>query len=159
MTMKNLFFDNPTESVHSKKWTNSHLHSVVVEEILSLTYPNFQKLFPFKKGEFYQVISNYFFNDDDAMFYEIENCSNLITACNFKGYKVIIQKNGLTSFSAFDNYMMSKKSKSFAGLNQTLKTHEVLSDLEKDKIVGGKKQKGLSTIPFDIYFYHQSRTA
>jgi len=135
------------------------LHSVVVEEILNLTYPNFQKLFPFKKEEFYQVIFNYFFNDDNAMFYEIENFSNLITACNLKGYKVIIQKNRLTSFSDLDKYIIIKESKSFAILNQSLTVHEILNDLEKDKIVGGKKLKGLSAIPLNFYFYQQSRTA
>jgi hypothetical protein len=159
MTMKNLPVDKTNELIHSKKWTNSHLHSVVVEEILNLTYPNFQKLFPFKKEEFYQVIFNYFFNDDNAMFYEIENFSNLITACNLKGYKVIIQKNRLTSFSDLDKYIIIKESKSFAILNQSLTVHEILNDLEKDKIVGGKKLKGLSAIPLNFYFYQQSRTA
>lgn len=144
---------------HSQIWTNSHLHSVVVEEILNLTYPNFQKLFPFKKEEFCQVIFHYFFNDDNAMFYEIENFSNLITACNLKGYKVIIQKNRLTSFSDLDRYMMSKKFKSFDALNQSLTTHEVLDDLEKNKIIGGKEQREWSTIPLHIYFHHHSRTA
>ena len=93
------------------------------------------------------------------MFYEIENFSNLITACNLKGYKVIIQKNGLASFSDFDEYMTSKKSKSFNALSQSLTTHEVLNDLEKDKIVGGKRQNGWSTIPLNFYFHQQSRTA
>ncbi|MFK8005407.1 MAG: hypothetical protein AB8H03_03510 [Saprospiraceae bacterium] len=157
--MKNLHVGKTNELVHSQKWTNSHLHSVVVEEVLNLTYPNFQKLFPFKKEELYQVIFNYFFNDDDAMFYEIENFSNLITACNLKGYKVIIQKNRLTSFSDFDKYMMVKKSKSLDALNQSLGTHEILNDLEKDKVIGGKKQKGWSAIPLNIYFHHHSRTA
>lgn len=157
--MKNLPVDKTNELIHSKKWTNSHLHSVVVEEILNLTYPNFQKLFPFKKEEFYQVIFNYFFNDDNAIFYAIENFSNLITACNLKEYKVIIQKNRLTSFSDFDKYMLIKKSKSFDILNQSLTVHEILNDLEKDKIVGGKKLKGLSAIPLNFYFYQQSRTA
>lgn len=159
MTRKNLPVDQTNESVHFKEWTSSHLHSVIVDEVLNLTYPNFQKLFPFKKEEFYRVIFYYFFNDDDAMFYEIENFSNLITACNLKGYKVIIQNHGLTSFEAFDHYMMSKKAKSFDNLNQVLTTHEVLSELEKDKIVGGKKQKEISTIPLGFYFYHRSRTA
>ncbi len=159
MTMNNFYIKKTNKSVPSKKGTNSHLHSVVVDEVLNLTYPNFQKLFPFKKEEFYQVIFNYFFNDNDAMFYEIENFSNLITACNLKGYKVIIQENSLTSFDAFDLYMMSKKSKSFDRLNQALTTREVLSDLEKDKIIGGKKQAGVSAIPLAIYFYQQSRTA
>jgi len=157
--MKNLPVSKTNELIHSEKWTNSHLHSVVVEEILNLTYPNFQKLFPFKKEEFYQVIFNYFFNDDNAMFYEIENFSNLITACNLKGYKVIIQKNRLTSFSDLDKYIIIKESKSFAILNQSLTVHEILNDLEKDKIVGGKKLKGLSAIPLNFYFYQQSRTA
>lgn len=157
--MKNLPVGKTNELIHSEKWTNSHLHSVVVEEILNLTYPNFQKLFPFKKEEFYQVIFNYFFNDDNAMFYEIENFSNLITACNLKGYKVIIQKNRLTSFSDLDKYIIIKESKSFAILNQSLTVHEILNDLEKDKIVGGKKLKGLSAIPLNFYFYQQSRTA
>lgn len=157
--MKNLPVGKTNELIHSEKQTNSHLHSVVVEEILNLTYPNFQKLFPFKKEEFYQVIFNYFFNDDNAMFYEIENFSNLITACNLKGYKVIIQKNRLTSFSDLDKYMMIKESKSFAILNQSLTSHEILNDLEKDKIVGGKKLKGLSAIPLNFYFYQQSQTA
>ena len=157
--MKIFSISKTNDSFHLKKWSNSHLHSIVVEEVLNLTYPNFQKLFPLKKEELYRVIFNYFFNDDETMFLEIENSSNLITACNLKGYKVIIQKNGLTSFSTFDNYMMSKKSKSFDILKQTLTTREVLSDSEKDKIIGGKKQKGLSTIPFDIYYYCQSRTA
>jgi hypothetical protein len=93
------------------------------------------------------------------MFYEIENFSNLITACNLKGYKVIIQKNRLTSFSDLDKYMMIKESKSFAILNQSLTSHEILNDLEKDKIVGGKKLKGLSAIPLNFYFYQQSQTA
>lgn len=159
MTMKNLPVSKTKKLVHSKKWANSHLHSVVVEEILNLTYPNFQKLFLFKKEEFYQVVFNYFFNDDNGMFYEIENFSNLITACNLKGYKVIIQKNKLTSFADFDNYMMVKKSKSFDVLRQSLTTHEILNDLERDKIVGGKQQKVLLAIPFNFYFHHQSRTA
>jgi hypothetical protein len=159
MTMKNLPVDKTNELIHSKKWTNSHLHSVVVEEILNLTYPNFQKLFPFKKEEFYQVIFNYFFNDDNAIFYAIENFSNLITACNLKEYKVIIQKNRLTSFSDFDKYMLIKKSKSFDILNQSLTVHEILNDLEKTKIIGGKKLKGLSAIPLNFYFYQQSQTA
>lgn len=157
--MKNLPVDKTNELIHSEKWTNSHLHSVVVEEILNLTYPNFQKLFPFKKEEFYQVIFNYFFNDDNAIFYEIENFSNIITACNLKGYKVIIQKNSLTSFSDFDKYMMIKKSKSFDILNQSLTVHEILNDLEKDKIIGGKKLTELSAIPLNFYFYQQPRTA
>jgi len=156
--MKNLHVGKTNESIHSQKWTNSHLHSIVVEEILNLTYPNFQKLFPFKKEELYQIIFNYFFNDDDAMFYEIENFSNLITACNLKGYKVIIQKNRLVSFSDFDKYMMGKKSKSFEVLNTSLTAHEILNDLEIDKIVGGKKQKRWLAIPLNIY-HHQSRTA
>ncbi|MFK7774356.1 MAG: hypothetical protein AB8F94_19565 [Saprospiraceae bacterium] len=156
--MKNLHISQTNEVIHSQKWTNSHLHSVVVEEILNLTYPNFQKLFPFKKEEFFQVIFNYFFNDDDAMFYEIENFSNLITACNLKGYKIIIQKNRLTSFAGFDEYMMVKKSKSLDLLNHSLTAHEILDDLEKDKIMGGRRQKRGSTIPLSIYF-HQYRTA
>ena len=157
--MKNLHVGKTNELIHSEKWTNSHLHSVVVEEILNLTYPNFQNLFPFKKEELYQIIFNYFFNDDNAMFYEIENFSNLITACNLKGYKVIIQKNSLTSFAGFDEYMMVKKSKSFDVLSQSLTAHEILNDLEKDKIVGGQKQKELSTISLNIYFHPQYRTA
>lgn len=157
MTMKNLSIDKTIKSVHPEKWTNSHLHSIVVDEVLNLTYPNFQNLFPFKKEELYRVIFNYFFNDDDAMFYEIENFSNLITACNLKGLKIIIQKNGLTSFDTFDKHLISEKSKSFESLNQALTTREVLSDLEKDKILGGLKEKEFSPIPLDFYF--QLRTA
>ncbi len=154
--MKNLSVNTTNKSVHPEKWSNSHLHSIVVDEVLNLTYPNFRNLFFFKKVELYQVIFNYFFTDDEALFYEIENFSNLITACNLKGHKVIIQKNGLTSFDAFDNYMMSKKSKSFGNLNQVLTKQEVLSDLEKDKIVGGKRQKRTSTISLDFYFQLQT---
>lgn len=153
MTMKNLPVNQTNELIHLEKWTNSQLHSVVVEEILNLTYPNFQNLFPFKKEEFFHIVFNYFFNDNKAMFYEIENFSNLITACNLKGYKVIIQKNELTSFADFDKYMMVKKSKSLDTLSQSLTKHEILNDLEKAKIVGGKKQKGRSTI--SLNFYHQ----
>jgi len=155
MTRRNLFVGKIKKSSHSTDGINSHLHSTVVEEVLNLTFPISQKLLPFKKEEFYQLIFNYFFNDDEAMFYEIEHSSNLITACNLKGYKTIIQKNRLTSFSAFDNYMMVKKSKSFDKLNQTLTTREVLSDLEKDKIIGGKKQNGR----VNFYFHYPSKTA
>lgn len=157
--MKNLNVGKTNELIHSEKWTNSHLHSIVVEEILNLTYPNFQKLFPFKKEEFYQVILNYFFNDDSAMFNEIKNFSNLITACNLKGYKVIIQQNRLTSFSDLDKYMMIKKSQSFDVLCQSLKAIEIITDLDKNKIIGGKKQKEWSPVPLNINLHRQSRTA
>lgn len=160
--MKNAFIQpSKTPSLNSRKVThlqncdspNPAMHSEVIDEVLRLTYPNFQKLFPFKKEEFYHLIFKYFFMDDEKKFYEIEAFSNLITACNLKGYKVAIQNNGINSFAAFDQYMLTKKAKSFALVSQLLDKHEVLDEKEKNEIVGGKESEEHSMMKYYFNIY------
>ena len=118
-----------------------------------MTYPQYTQLFSFKKEELHGYIFNYFFDNDEDMFYTIGTFTNMMTASCLKGFLLIIQKNNLNSFTALDLHMATKKARSFTLLSSTLSEHEVLDDKEKNNIVGGKKSGQQPKIPYNLYFY------
>ena len=158
--MKNLAFTtNPNDKFQKRNTQN--LSSKVVEEMLKMTYPNYDQLFNLKKEELYGYIFNYFFNtDNDDMFYKIGSFTNMMTASCLKGFQLIIQKNNLNSFEALDLHMDAKKTRSFILLGSKLTEHEVLDEKEKSNIIGGKKMGQQSTVSPTLYFYpNKVRTA
>jgi len=133
-----------------KHWEKEKMYSIVIDEILKLTDPHGSNS-PMRKMKLYFSISDYLFNDDESAFYAIESYTNVLTACNLKGYRFLIQKNNIQSFAALDKFMAIKKEKSFARLNQSLSHHETLNENQKDKIIGGRKWSQIFTDIFSPF--------
>ena len=151
--MKNLVFATTQKNTLQKR-NEKNIPSKVVEEVLKMTYPNYDQLFNFKKEELHGYIFNYFFEDEnEEMFYKIGSFTNMMTASCLKGFQLIIQKNNLNSFKALDIHMDAKKTRSFNMLSSKLTEHEVLNEKEKSDIIGGKKIGQQPTVPYNLYFY------
>ncbi|MEM6967591.1 MAG: hypothetical protein AAF573_22695 [Bacteroidota bacterium] len=142
----------PTQKTPNK--SNPPLYSQIIEEVLSLTYPSYQNFFYHKKEELYRYIFDYFFNDDETVLVAIEGFTNVATAHHLQGFKVLVQKHQLASFDEFDDYMILKKNASFFKLSRILADHEILTEEEKDSIIGGKRWNMPFTI-FNLYRYHR----
>ena len=122
--MKIQSFKTVTNISHLRKWEKSKLTSIVIEEILKITYPKYSKLLPLKKKKLHLSIFNYLFDGEEAMFSEIEEMTNVVFACNLKGYQFLIEKNQLKSFEELDEFMNIKKEKSFEVLNQSFSSSQ-----------------------------------
>lgn len=148
--MKNYFLDNLTVKTNrSKKRVNTKMHSSVIEEVLNITFPNFQNIFSYKKEELYRLIFNYFFNNDEDALFEIEMFSNFKTACHIKGLRFVIKNQDLKSFQDFDEYMSTVKEKSLSSLN--FSHQELLDENQKNKVVGGRTKKKIKYLPIHLY--------
>jgi len=137
------------KTTQPKKRVNTKMHSVVIEEVLKITYPNFQNMFSYKKAELYQLIFNYFFNDDEDALFEIEMFSNFKTACHIKGLRFVIRKESLKSYQAFDKYMATIKEKSLNALSLT--NQEMLNDEQKNNVIGGREKIIPRYFPIHLY--------
>lgn len=151
--MKNSSFKKNQKTIHLQKRNRHPFFSKTIEEALQLTYPNFQKLFAFKKEELYQLMTDYLFKNRQDVLDEIEAFTNSMTVCHLEGYQRIIQRNGINSFEAFDQYLARKKAKSFAMLKRSLATCEILNNQEKDNIIGGRKSIRQQPIALNLYGY------
>lgn len=150
--MKNSAFITPQKNKLQKR-SIENKSSIVIEEVLKMTYPQYAQLFTFKKEELHGYIYDYFFDNNEDMFYTIGSFTNMMTASCLKGFLLIIQKNNLNSFNALDLHMATKKARSFALLGSTLAEHEVLDDQEKTNIIGGRKSGEQPKVPYSLYFY------
>ena len=137
--MKIQSFKTVTDFPQVKTWEKRRLSSVVIEEILKITYPSHTKLLPLQRKKLYLYVFDYLFDAVEEIFSEIEAMTNVVFAYNLKGYQFLVEKNRLKSFAELDDYMQLKKNKSFDVLNHSLSQHEILDENEKTKIIGGRK--------------------
>ncbi len=150
--MKNSVFATTPNDKFQKRNTKK-MSSTIIEEVLNVTYPNYQQLFSYKKEELHGYIFDYVFNNEEDLFYEIGTFTNMMTASCLKGLQLIVQKNNLNSFEALDLHMATQKARSFTILSSNLLEHEVLDDKEKANIIGGKRNGQQPMIPYNLYFY------